>query len=224
MTQSIPSPSDSTMDDVAKHQQLIEFVAAEDAANGEVSCGQMVGNNFSAYLENRSININDNNLRNLLREHLGHVLTESDFDLIISQVSRRIESLVMGVDIVTTNQPVNDTSLVEHIPKHCLQQLFYSELGKFLPEISITQILQFTRQAIHKSVLQPHHTWPNPIWVLTTSEKLYIAQAANLEGTVAMVRTQYPEVVGTLEVVTVGGVLAPNQIIALEYSQFLSST
>jgi hypothetical protein len=33
-----------------------------------------------------------------------------------------------------------------------------------------------------------------------------------------MVRIQYPEVVGTLEVVTVGGVLAPNQVIALDYS------
>ncbi|GAA6623062.1 hypothetical protein [Scytonema sp. NUACC26] len=44
------------------------------------------------------------------------------------------------------------------------------------------------------------------------------------EDAVAMIRTQYPEVVETLEVVTVGGVLAPNQVIALEYSQFLSST
>lgn len=223
MTQSIPSPSDSTMNDMAKHQQLMEFVAAEDTANGEVGCGRIVGNTFSAYLEKRGINISDNNLRNLLREYLGHVLTESDFDSIISQVSRRIESLVMGVDIATTNQLLSNTSLVEHIPTPKLQQLLNSELGEFLPESSLAQVIQFTHHAIHKLVLQPRHTWPHPIWVLTTGEKLYIAQAASLEDAVAMIRTQYPEVVGTLEVVTVGGVLAPNQVIALEYSQFLSS-
>ncbi len=38
-----------------------------------------------------------------------------------------------------------------------------------------------------------------------------------------MIRTQYPEVVETLEVVTVGDVLAPNQVIALDYSQLLSN-
>lgn len=216
MTQSIPSQSGSISDDTAQHQRLMELIAAEDAALGEVGCGRVVGGKLSVYLENRGINIDDERWRNLLREHLGHILTELDFDSIISQVRSYVESLVAGVFVSSADQPVSNASLVEHIPTIELQQLLYAELGEFLPESSRAQIVRFTHQAIHKSVLQPRHTWSNPIWVLTTGEKLYIVQAASLSDAIAQVKAQHPQETGTLEVVTVGGVLAPNQVIALE--------
>lgn len=88
---------DIISDDTDQLQRLMEFIAAEDAALGEVGCGHVGGDKLSVYLENRGININEEYWKNLLREHLGHVLTEHDFDSIISQVARYVESFVMGV-------------------------------------------------------------------------------------------------------------------------------
>ncbi len=73
-------------DDSIQNQRLIELIEAEDAANGEVACG--AGDDFFLdYLHYRSINQSDEQLRILLRGHLGHVLTEPDFNAIASQSS-----------------------------------------------------------------------------------------------------------------------------------------
>lgn len=70
MTQSISS---DTSVETTKNQHLMELVAAEDAANGEVGCGRLASSNFLAYLNNRSINIDDENFRSLLLSHLGNI-------------------------------------------------------------------------------------------------------------------------------------------------------
>ncbi len=69
---------------------------------------------------------------------------------------------------------------------------------------------------VHKAVLHPWHTWPKPLWVLTTGSKLYIASALGLSEAIALVKVQSPQETETLEVVTVGGVVAPNMVISLE--------
>jgi hypothetical protein len=89
-------------------------------------------------------------------------------------------------------------------------------LGEFCNDADIEQIVQFTHQAIHKAVLHPRHTWPKPIWVLRSGEKIYIAQASEPEVAIAKVREQNPEETGELQVVKVGGLLAPDQVISLE--------
>lgn len=71
------------------------------------------------------------------------------------------------------------------------------------------------QQAIHFSVLQPRHTWSNPTWIMKSGVTIYIAQAITLDEAVALVKEQYPHV-GELEVVKVGGVLAPNQVVAVD--------
>ncbi len=45
--------------------------------------------------------------------------------------------------------------------------------------------------------------------------KLYVVQAANLEEAIATTREQHPQNTTSLEVVKVGGVLAPNQAIVI---------
>jgi len=187
----------------------MELVAAEDASNGEVGCG-VASDKIIAYLSNRSKNIDYDNFRELLREHLGHILTECDYDKIISQVTRYIESIVAGVDHPTTN-----INTVEHIPTTKLQQLLVDELGEYLPQISLSAVTQYTQQAIHFSVSQPRHTWSNPTWVMKTGIKIYIVQAITVDVAIAIVKEQYPEL-GELQVVTVAGVLAPNQVIAVD--------
>jgi hypothetical protein len=66
--------------------------------------------------------------------------------------------------------------------------------------------------------LEARHTWAQPIWVLRGSVKLYVVQAANLDDAIAMTREQHPQDTLLLEVVKVGGVLAPNQVIAIEHA------
>ncbi len=211
MTQSISS---DTSVETTKNQHLMELVTAEDAANGEVGCGRLASSNFLAYLNNRSINIDDENFRSLLNLHLGNILTERDFDSIISKVSRYIESVVEATTVPTTSVR-QQTEIVEHIPTSELQKLLQT-LTEFLPNGKEAQIIEYIHAIIHKAVLQPRHTWPHPIWVLKSSEKIYIAQSATLEEAITQVKVQYKDVTGELEVVKVGGVLAPNQVIALD--------
>ena len=89
-------------------------------------------------------------------------------------------------------------------------------MGEFCLETAIEQIVQYTGQVIHYSILQPRHKWPKPIWVLSALEKVYIAQASSLNAAIAQVKAQYPDETGELQVIKVGGVLAPNQVICLD--------
>ncbi|AFZ04524.1 hypothetical protein [Calothrix sp. PCC 6303] len=215
MTQSIPSITN----DLLQTQRLMELIEAEDAANGEVGCG-IPSDKLSKYLDNRSININGENLRQLLREHLGHILTERDFDAIISQVSRHICSMVAefneSISNVLQTSEV-DGDIIEHISNTELKKYFQSELEEFLSKDFIEQIIQRTHSIIHQSVLQPRHSWLSPIWVFKGSEKLYIASSATLHLAIENVKAQYPHIVGELEVVKVGGILAPNQVVEVDY-------
>jgi hypothetical protein len=243
MTQSLPTPDSSarashteqqatqshTMtDSETRYQRLMELVEAEDASNGEVGCGRDWGEQLPVYLRTCGINISDETLRNLLREHLGHVLMERDFDSIVTQVSRLIESLVVQVHTRSERSKLSSTlseHVAEHIPTAELRKIFQSELGEFCNDADIEQIVQFTHRVIHKAVLHPRYTWPKPIWVLRSGEKIYIAQASGVEVAIcasqqrfaiAKVREQNPQETGELQVVKVGGLLAPDQVISLE--------
>jgi hypothetical protein len=213
MTQSIP---EKTSVEQIQDQRFTQMIAEEEASNGEVGCGQLANSDFLAYLNNRSINIDDDNLRILLQRHLGHILTERDFDSIISQVNRSVESVVASRNALPTNILQHQAEIVEHIPAAILQQFFKVELGEFLADAAIGQVIKLTHSFIHKAVLQPRHTWPNPIWVLKSAYVFYITQAASLDEAIEKVRVQHPQEIGELEVVKVGGVLAPNQVIALD--------
>ncbi len=212
MTQSIPSQSTN---DITHHKRLMELIEAEDAANGEVGCGSDLGDKISVHFSTRSNSIFDDNLRSLLREHLGHLLMERDFDSIVTQVYRFVELEMVSENVKSEHQlqPVVK-QIVEHIPNEKLKLFYQAEL-EFFDEASLSQLVLFTHEVVHKAVLHPRHTWSKPIWVLTTGEKVYIAQASSLEDAVAMIKVQYPEEDGKLEVVTVGGVLASEQVICL---------
>ncbi len=234
MTQSLPTPDSSaraslseqqttqshTMtDSETRYQRLMELVEAEDASNGEVGCGRDWGEQLPVYLRTCGINISDETLRNLLREHLGHVLMERDFDSIVTQVSRFIESLVVQVHTRSERAKLSSTlseHVAEHIPTAELRKIFQSELGEFCNDSDIEQFVQFTHQVIHKAVLHPRYTWSKPIWVLRSGEKLYIAQASGVEVAITKVREQNPQETGELQVVKVGGLLAPDPVISLE--------
>jgi len=202
-------------DSEARHQRLMELVEAEDASNGEVGCGGDWGEQLPIYLRTCDINISDEKLRILLREHLGNLLMERDFDSILTQVSRFIESVAVQAHI-QPKPPQLSPIVTEHIPTAELKQSFQSELGEFCDDTNIEQIVQFTHQVIHKAVLHPRYTWSKPIWVLRGEEKIYIAQAPGLQEAIAKVRNQNPEEIGELKVVKVGGLLAPDQVISLE--------
>lgn len=197
-------------------QRLMELIEAEDAANGEVGCG-IESDRFLGYLYHRSHHQLEESLRVLLREHLGHILTEYDMEDIANQVHRYAETLIVNKNTTSPSQKIN-LEIVEHIPEPQIQNLLQVELGEYLPETSIRQVLDYTRIAIHKTVLQPRHTWAQPIWVLRGSVKLYVVQAANLDDAIATTREQHPQDTLLLEVVKVGGVLAPNQVIAIEHA------
>ncbi|MBD2694330.1 hypothetical protein [Anabaena catenula] len=225
MTQSIPfsagdtalTQSESSTNGVIQHKRLMELVEAEDAANGEVGCGRDWGEQLSVYLHTSGINISDENFRTLLREHLGHLLMERDFDSITTQVSRFIESKLVQVNFQHQQHlPVGREQVVEYISDEELRGFFQAELGEFCNDAILEQIIQFTHNCVHKAVLQPRHTWPKPLWVLTTGEKIYIAQASDLDDAITKVKAQYPQETGTLSVLTVGGVLGPEPVICLE--------
>jgi hypothetical protein len=221
MTKSPPSHLSQTTPDLTSQQQLLQGVEAEDASNGEVGCGRDWGDKLPVYLATKGINVSLEGLRTLLREHLGHVLMERDFDSIVNQVTRFIEPLVVEAHI-QSHSPKSDLwkapnqPIPEHIPTEELKQRLVEDLEEVLTEKELEQIIQFTHQVVHKAVQSPRHTWPDPIWVLTTQGRLYIAQAATLDGAIAKVRQQYPNETEELEPVTAGGILAPDQAIALD--------
>ncbi|MEG4202766.1 hypothetical protein QUA20_02375 [Microcoleus sp. Pol7_A1] len=219
MSKSIPSEPQSTIDDTIRHQRLRELVEAEDAANGEVGCGRNLGDRPSVYLKTCGINISDEKLRNLLREYLGHLLMEIDFDSIVTQVSYFIESLVVQESSRSPDSQPKLTpleSVAEYIPTPELKQCIESELGEFCSPSAMEQIVLYTCQVIHNSILQPRHKWLQPIWVLNSLEKVYIAQASSLDAAIARVKAQYPHETGELQVIKVGGVLAPDRVISLD--------
>jgi len=211
MTQSIEG---KVTDDLTHNQRLIELIEAEDAANGEVACG--VGDDrFLDYLHYRSINQSDEQMRILLRGYFGHILSEPDLDAILGQVHRCIETLLLNKNLKSVNEK-NTLEIVKHIPDQELQELLQVELGEYLPESSVAQVVEYTQAVIHKTILRPRHTWAHPIWVLRGDAKLYVVQAANLEEAIATTKEQHPQDTTSLEVIKVGGVLAPNQAIAID--------
>src|SRR6476469_2453899 len=118
MTQSIPAQPKATSDKAARHQRLLELVEAEDAANGEVGCGRDLRKGLSGYLSTRGVALDDEQLKSLLREHLGHMLMEPDFDSITTQIQRRLESLVVQpLDSASSSTSLLDsTNVTKHIP------------------------------------------------------------------------------------------------------------
>lgn len=218
MTQSIPAQPKATSDKTTRHQRLMELVEAEDAANGEVGCGRDLGKGLSGYLSTRGVVLDDEELKSLLREHLGHILMEPDFDSIATQIQRRLESLVVqSLDSASSSAPLLDsTNVTEHIPTKELRKLFQSQIADFCSKDTLEQLVQLSHQIIHKAVLQPRHTWSKPIWVLRGETQIYIVQETGIEAAIAKVKTQHPQETGRLEVITVGGVLAPNQVISLD--------
>jgi hypothetical protein len=121
-------------DSETRYQRLMELVEAEDASNGEVGCGRDLGEQLPVYLRTCGINISDETLRNLLREHLGHVLMERDFDSIVTQVSRFIESKVVQAHTQSERAKLSSTPsehVAEHIPTENLGSPLSQSWGSF---------------------------------------------------------------------------------------------
>jgi hypothetical protein len=218
MTQSIPAKPKAAPNEGTRHQRLMELIEAEDAANGEVGCGRDLGNSISGYFSTREMALEDEKLKRFLQAHLGHILREPDFDAIATQIQRQIESLLIPAasQSLGSELPPASTNVTTHIPTEALKELFQSQLAEFCSEAALEQLIQFSHQIIHKAVLRPRHTWSSPIWVLRSETQIYIAQAAGIEEAIAKVKTQHSQETGKLEVVTVGGVLAPDQVISLD--------
>ncbi|MBE9179325.1 hypothetical protein IQ268_12210 [Oculatella sp. LEGE 06141] len=218
MTQSIPAKPKAAPNEGTRHQRLMELIEAEDAANGEVGCGQNLGNRISGYFSTHEIALEDEKLKRFLQEHLGHILREPDFDAIATQIQRQLESLLIPAasQSLGSEPPPASTNVTAHIPTEALKELFQSQLDEFCSETALEQLIQFSHQIIHKAILRPRHTWSSPIWVLRGEAQIYIAQAAGIEEAIAKVKTQHPQETGKLEVVTVGGILAPDQVISLD--------
>jgi hypothetical protein len=143
---------------------------------------------------------------------------EPDFDAIATQIQRQIESLVIPAasQSLGSEPPPASTNVTAHVSTEALKALFQSQLDEFCSEAALEQLIQFSHQIIHKAVLRPRHTWSSPIWVLRGETQIYIAQAARIEEAIVKVKTQHPQETGTLEVITVGGILAPDQLISLD--------
>jgi hypothetical protein len=218
MTQSIPAKSKSKSDEIVRHQRLLELIEAENAANGEVGCGRELGKGLSDYFRTGGILFDDNELKNLLREHLKHILREPDFDSIATQIQRQIESLIIQSPNKSSRSKISLAAeeITEHISTAALNELFKSQLAEVCSEDALEQLIQLSHRIIHKAVLKPRHTWPKPIWVLQGETQIYIAQAAGLDEAIAKVKTQHPQAMGKLEVITAGGILAPDQVISLD--------
>jgi hypothetical protein len=220
MTQSIPAKLKAASNEAVRHHRLMELVEAEDAANGEVGCGRDLGNKISGYFSTREIALEDEKLKSFLREHLGHILMEPDFDSITTQIQRQIKSSVIQAVKSSGSAPLlASATVIEHIPTEELRELFQSQLAEFCSEAALEQLIQFSHQIIHKAVLQPRHTWSSPIWVLRGETQIYIAQAAGMEEAIAKAKTQHPQETGRLEVIIVGGILASDQVISLNTNQ-----
>ncbi|HBL60378.1 MAG TPA: hypothetical protein DDZ80_18540 [Cyanobacteria bacterium UBA8803] len=222
MTQSIPAQPKAASDNAARHQRLLELVEAEDAANGEVGCGRDLGKGLSGYLSTRGVALDEEKLKSLLREHLGHILMEPDFDSITTQIQRRLESLlVQSLDSSSSSTSLLDsTNVTEHIPTKELRKLFQSQIADLCSEDTLEQLIQWSHQIIHKAVLQPRHIWPKPIWVLRGETQIYIVQETGIEEAIAKVKTQHPQETSKLQVIIVGGLLAPDQVISLDTNLF----
>jgi hypothetical protein len=225
MTQSIPAKPKAAPNKGTRHQRLMELIEAEDAANGEVGCGRDLGNRISCYFSTREIALEDENLKRFLQEHLGHILMEPDFDAIATQIQRQLESLLIPAasQSLGSELPPVLTNVTAHIPTEALKELFQSQLAEFCSEATLEQLIQFSHQIIHKAILRPRHTWSSPIWVLRSETQIYIAQAAGIEEAIAKVKTQYPQETGELNVITVGGLLAPDQVISLNTNSLYPS-
>lgn len=218
MTQSIPAESKPMSNESTRKQRLMELIEAEDAANGEVGCGQYLGKRGSGDVPPRGVALDDEKLKSLLREHLGRILREPDVESVTTQIQHQIESL--GVQApsksLSSESPLDLVKVTEHIPTEALKDLFQTYIAEFCSEYALEQLIQFSHQVIHKAVLNPRHTWPKPIWVLRGAEQIYIAQGAGIEEVIAKIRTQHPHETGRLEAVKIGGVLAPDQVISLD--------
>lgn len=218
MTQSIPAKPKAALNEETRYQRLMELIEAEDAANGEVGCGRELGNRIAGYLSTCEIALEDEKLKRFLQAHLGHILMEPDFDAIATQIQRQIESLLIPTasQSLGSELPPASTNVTTHIPTEALKELFQSQLAEFCSEAALEQLIQFSHQIIHKAVLRPRHTWSTPIWVLRSETQIYIAQAAGFEEAIAKVKAQHPQETGILEVITAGGILAPDQVISLD--------
>jgi hypothetical protein len=218
MTQSIPAQSKATSDEAARHQRLLELVEAEDDANGEVGCGQDLGKGLAEYFSTRGVALDDEQLKSLLQEHLGHILMEPDFDSIATQIQSRLESLVVQSLNGSSSSAflLDSTNVTEHIPTKELRELFQPQIADLCSEDTLEHLIQWSHQIIHKAVLHPRHTWSKPIWVLQGETQIYIVQETGIEEATAKVKTQHPQETGKLEVITVGGILAPDQVISLD--------
>lgn len=218
MTQSMPAESKTMPAEATHNQRLMELIEAEDAANGEVGCGQDFGRNFSGFVNTRGIALEDEELKGLLSKHLGCILMEPDFDSIAIQIQYQIESLVVQTanKSLSSAPPSPSTKVTEHVPTEELKDLFQSHIAELGSEYVLEQLIQFSHQIIHKAVLNPRHTWPKPIWILKGETQVYVAQAAKAEDAIAHVKTQHPHESGKLEIIKVGGVLAPDQVISLD--------
>jgi hypothetical protein len=218
MTQSIPAQSKATSDEAARHQRLLELVEAEDDANGEVGCGQDLGKGLAEYFSTRGVALDDEQLKSLLQEHLGHILMEPDFDSIATQIQSRLESLVVQSLNGSSSSAflLDSTNVTEHIPTKELRELFQPQIADLCSEDTLEHLIQWSHQIIHKAVLHPRHTWSKPIWVLQGETQIYIVQETGIEEAIAKVKIQHPQETGKLEVLTVGGILAPDQVISLD--------
>lgn len=215
MTQSIPAHSKASSDEGAR-QRLMELVEAEDAANGEVGCGRKLDKGGAESLRASRIFLDVEGLKQLLREHLGHILMELDFDAITTRIEYQFELLIIQPHQLSSfTSSIVSSDVLEYIPTAVLSAFFQSHLAELYSEDVFNQLLQFSHQVIHQAVLQPRYTWPKPIWVLKATNQIYIAQAESPEEAIAQVRSQYPQEGGALTVIKAGGILAPDQVISL---------
>jgi len=204
-----------TPDEQARRQRLMELVEAEDAANGEVGCGRRLDKAVSEHFSVAKSAFDPEELKHLLQEHLGHILTEADFDSIATQIEHQFGLLLINRPISSPNSSTTPSDFLEHIPTTALTAFLQSQLTEFDLEGRIDHLLQFSHHVIHQAVRHPRHTWAKPIWILEGQNQLYIVQAGSMEEAIAQVKQQYPQEAEALTVVKVGGVLAPNQVITL---------
>ena len=80
----------------------------------------------------------------------------------------------------------------------------------FIHFIKLDLLARHRLQGLPLSLLRSGNEWYSPIWVLIGETQIYIAQAAGIEEAIAKVKTQHPQEIGRLEVITVGGILAPD--------------
>lgn len=70
-----------------RHQQLMQFIEAEEASNGEVGCGQDWSNQLPESLHLYRLNHPDAPLQDVLYESLGQPLGDSDYDRILAAIN-----------------------------------------------------------------------------------------------------------------------------------------